>query len=316
MSKNKLNLAAILPALNEEVSIKKTIIAIRRVYPSARILVVDNGSSDNTVAIAEKLKATVIHEPQKGKGFAVRAAFSYLPTDTDVVFMADADDTYGMERLIEAIELITQKGYDMVIGNRIESETKEPNRKSGFKPGHNLGNLFFTKLSKILYPVNISDSLSGWRVMSPAFVKSFPGGATGFEIEAELNAHAYLIKAACTNLDISYRGRNNNSHSKLNTYRDGIKILNMNLRNFKNDRPALAFNLFSLPWLITSGLLLFRTIRNFIDTGLVLQFPSLIAGVGSFIIAALLCVTGMILQRIKLVRVNLLRQSYKNFKQV
>ena len=311
MSKNKLNLAAILPALNEEVSIKKTIIAIRRVYPSARILVVDNGSSDNTVAIAEKLKATVIHEPQKGKGFAVRAAFDYLPTDTDVVFMTDADDTYGMERLIEAIELITLKGFDMVIGNRIESETKEPNRKSGFKPGHNLGNLFFTKLSKILYPVNISDSLSGWRVMSPAFVKSFPGGATGFEIEAELNAHAYLIKAACTNLDIIYRGRNHNSHSKLNTYRDGIKILIMNLRNFRNDRPSLAFNLLSLPWLTISGFLILRAIKNFLKTGMVLQFPSLIAGVGAFIISALLCITGMILQRIKLLRTNLLRIEYK-----
>lgn len=311
MSKNKPNLTAILPALNEEASIEKTIIAIRRVYPSARILVVDNGSSDNTVAIAEKLKATVIHEPQKGKGFAVRAAFSHLDFDTDAVFMVDADDTYGMEKLIYSMDLIIRKGYDMIIGNRTEIDVRDENRKNEFRMGHTIGNKFFTWLSKLLYPVNINDSLSGWRVMSPEFIRSFPGGASGFEVESELNAHAFMVKANCFNVDVGYRGRGENSHSKLNTYRDGFRILRMNLSNFKNDRPALAFNLIATPWLILSLILILRAIDSFLKTGMVVQFPSLIAGVGAFIVSALLWITGMILQRLKLIRSNLIQFEFR-----
>jgi len=311
MSKNKPNLLAILPALNEEVSIENTIFALRKAYSRARILVVDNGSNDKTVEKAEKLNVTVIHEPQKGKGFAVRAAFNHLDDDTDVVFIVDADDTYGMEKLNYAMDLITLKGYDMVIGNRTEIDIRDENRKNEFKIGHALGNKFFTKLSKLLYPVDINDSLSGWRVMSPKFVRSFPGGASGFEIEAELNAHAFMVKANCVNVEVGYRGRSTNSHSKLNTYRDGVRILRMNLSNFKNDRPAIAFNLIALPWLALSLFLTLRAIDSFLNTGMVLQFPSLIAGVGAFIISALLWITGMILQRLKLIRSNLIQFEFR-----
>ena len=316
MSKNKPNLLAILPALNEEVSIENTILAIRKVYPGAKILVVDNGSIDNTAKVAEKLKVSLIHEPRKGKGFAIRTAFKYLKDDTDVVFMVDADDTYGIEKLIYAMELIMVSGFDMVVGNRTEIGFKEESRKNEFKIGHALGNKFFTRLSKLLYPVNINDSLSGWRVMSPGFVRSFPGGASGFEIEAELNAHAFMVKANCVNVDVGYRGRSANSHSKLNTYRDGVRILRMNLSNFKNDRPAIAFNLIAFPWLSLSLFLILRAMDSFLKTGMVVQFPSLIAGVGAFIVSALLWITGMILQRLKLIRANLIQFQYNNYKKL
>jgi hypothetical protein len=149
--------------------------------------------------------------------------------------------------------------------------------------------------------------------MSKQFVKSFPGGASGFEIEAELNAHAYLISAGVTNIQVSYRGRDLNSHSKLNTYRDGIKILRMNIALFRDNRPQTAFTLLSLPWIFSSALLIGRAWLGYLNTGLVEQFPSLIAGIGSLIVGGLLLTSGILLQRIKLVRSNLLRFEYQRF---
>ena len=148
--------------------------------------------------------------------------------------------------------------------------------------------------------------------MSIAFVKSFPGGATGFEIEAELNAHSYLISATVANIDIEYRGRGEYSASKLRTYKDGYKIVRINFALFRNNRPQLAFTIFSIPWFVIGLFYTLRAVLRYFETGLVLQFPSFIAGVAALTISALLFTTGMILERIKLTRVDLSRFMYKS----
>jgi glycosyltransferase involved in cell wall biosynthesis len=299
----------LIPALNEQSSIAETIKNVRSSLKNAKILVVDNGSSDDTVAIASKHANQVLSEAQRGKGFAVRRGFREIDSKISTIILIDGDATYSCENMPRAIEFIRAEGVDMVVGTRVPSQ-RDSSRKPVFKRGHNLGNAFFTRLSSLLHPVGIEDSLSGWRVMSRGFVQSFVGGATGFEIEAELNAHVYLIQGSVKNLAVKYYGRGEDSHSKLNTYRDGLKILKVNFALFRNNRPQIAFGLLAVPWFVSSAILNYRALSSYFSSGLVKQFPSLIAGVGTFIIGALLVMVGIVLQRIKLVRVSMAHYAY------
>ena len=304
----------ILPALNEATSIKSTIDSIIKIIPKSNVIVVDKGSTDETLRIVNSLGINIYKEPKVGKGFAVRRGFNNIPKDAEAIFLVDADDTYSVDSLKMGIDLVINQNVDMVVGTRILSSNSTDNRKPVFKKGHSLGNLILSFLSNALYPVGIEDALSGWRIFSPAFIRSFPGGATGFEIEAELNAHAYLLQVQVRNIPVEYQGREFQSNSKLRTYSDGFKILRMNLRIFRNDRPQLAFSLISAPWVLISFAFIGRAVNGYLETGLVPQFPSLIVGIGAFITFGLLWVTGMILQRIKLIRSNLAQFAYKGFK--
>lgn len=301
-----------LPCLNEGLSISATIKSILTILPAAEILVIDNGSTDNAVSEALRCGVSVIHEPRRGKGFAVGAGIERIRKSTRAVFMVDADDTYGLENLGLAIDQVVSKGYDMVVGNRNLDTLYINHRGEAFRKGHRFGNRLFTWLARLLYPAGIKDTLSGWRVMSPKFLMSFPGGLSGFEIESELNAHAHLMGSPVMNVDVSYRGRPKGSISKLNTYRDGIRILLMAFRTFRSDRPQLAFGIFSSPWLIFSIYFNYRAISGYIETGLVPQFPSLMAGVGAFLVFSLLLIAGVILERIKQLRVNTARYVYRS----
>ena len=306
------NTTVLIPVLNEASSIVKTIQSIREFIPSATVIVIDNGSSDNTCELARSENVLLLHEPQKGKGFAVRKGFTAIPVGCKSVVMVDGDDTYGCERLQECLELVENSGFDMIVGNRIPIEVTTDARKPAYRRSHAFGNFIFSKISGFLHPAPITDSLSGFRVMSTNFVKSFPGGASGFEIETELNAHSYLISAAVTNIDVDYKGRGQDSASKLRTYSDGFKILRINFSLFRHNRPQFAFTLFALPWLLVGLIVTIRVALKFLETGLVLQFPTFIAGVASLTISALLFTSGIILERIKLTRVDLSRFFYNS----
>ena len=308
MRQRESGVVVIIPALNEELTIGKTIENVRKATPRAEIVVIDNASTDATNSIARKCGVKVLSEPRKGKGFAVQKGFDFaLTTRANVVVLIDGDDTYGTEKLPEAISLVSNNGFDLVTGTRVpttrdDSPTKL-NSGSQFRPGHKLGNRFFEKLHNLLLPIGIKDVLSGWRVMSKRFIISFAGEVKGFEIEAQLNSHAYSVKAATHNLEVAYFARPNGSNSKLNTFKDGLKILRTSLRNFRNERPFLAFTVLSTPWILATTYFVYLPLTTYFDEGIVPYLPRLVTGVGTFLIAALLWISGVILERIRQVRV-------------
>jgi glycosyltransferase involved in cell wall biosynthesis len=300
----------LIPCHNEEKTIVTTLEEIKRIIPDGHLIVIDNLSDDETANLARSAGATVIAEPQQGKGFAIRKAISQIDPTYRVIFMVDGDATYSIQNFWEAYNLVTQDGFDMVVGKRVTAISNDDSRANEFRFGHRVGNTLLSKTFSSLFGAKHFDSLSGWRVMSPGFTKSFFGGASGFELEAELNSHSYLLQAAVCEIPIEYRGRVAGSASKLNTYRDGIRILRMYLALFRAERPLRAYSFLGIPWLLFSIVLITHVVRVYFENGTVPNFPSLIAGVGAFIVASLLWVTGMILEKVRLARVSMARWAY------
>jgi glycosyltransferase involved in cell wall biosynthesis len=299
----KIKSLAIIPCLNEEISIVETINEIKRVVPEIEIWVVDNKCTDKTSELAKSAGARIVK-------FAMRKAFSLIDRSYQVIFMVDGDATYSIDSLPEAIKKITSEGLDMVIGKRIETNEIEIDRLDKYRIGHKIGNRILSFMFRFLFNIQMSDVFSGWRVFSPGFVKSFTGGDSGFEIEAELNTHAFVLSAAVSEIPVQYYGRKVGSKSKLRTFSDGSKIIRKQLRN---EKPLHAFTLLSTPWLLTSGWLFNSVLNEFLDTGLVPRFPSLIAATGMFILAGLLWIAGVILERVRLLRVYQARTIYSQF---
>jgi glycosyltransferase involved in cell wall biosynthesis len=307
---------AIIPCLNEELGIVDTIKSIKQVIPSIDIWVIDNMSSDRTSELAISLGAKIIKCNQRGKGFALRRAFTLVDSKYKAIFVVDGDSTYSIDSLPKALELVTSDGFDMVIGQRFDSTSTQKNRMKKYRIGHKTGNRVLSFLFRVLFNVKISDVFSGWRVFSPGFIKSFMEGNSGFEIEAELNTHAFVLSAAVTQIDVEYSGRKIGSMSKLRTYSDGSKIVRKQLKLFRNEKPLLAFSILAAPWLIISGLLFNRVLNEYLATGLVPKFPSLIAATGLFILAGLLWIAGIILERVRLLRVYQTRAIYSQYSRI
>ncbi|MBM3454411.1 MAG: glycosyltransferase [Bacteroidetes bacterium] len=301
----------ILPCFNESLTLPTVVGHIQKISSDIEILVVDNSSTDDSFNTASKLGVKVVREIKRGKGFAVKRGFLSLSDNCEIVVIVDSDDTYSLTNLITAINLVKDYNYDMIVGNRINEADSNGNRINVFRRGHRTGNLIFSKLSQLLHPSGVLDSLSGFRVMSRNFVESFTGGASEFEIEAELNAHAAFIKAAVGNIDVKYKGRPIGSESKLRTYRDGYKILLINFKIFRTYRPKIAYSLLALFWIVLSLSLGYKPITEYFDTGLVPRIPSLIAAVGALVVSIQLWNTGMILERVNVAHVSQVRNNYK-----
>ena len=301
----------ILPCLNEGATLRSMVGQIRSISEQLKIIVVDNGSTDDTYAIAKSLGVYVVREVKRGKGFAVKRGFLSLNSDCEIVFLVDADDTYSLENLTEALELVHSRNIDMLVGTRVKEMQNTENRIKVFRPGHKIGNSVFSKVSQWLHPAGVEDSLSGFRIVSRNFVESFTGGASEFEIEAELNAHAAFLKASVKNIEVKYKGRPVGSESKLRTYRDGYKILKANFKIFRTYRPKIAYSLLAVFWLMLSLILGYKPIFEYFDTGLVPRFPSLIAAVGALIASIQLWNTGVILERINVAHLSQARDMYK-----
>jgi len=303
----------ILPCYNEAVSIADTIHDINKSIENCEIWVIDNRSTDNTAAIALSLGAKVIYEPRQGKGFALRRAITiFNPDSFRVVFMTDGDHTYSIEPYIEAEKLILLNSFDLVVGRRVPAANfeKSKTRTSVYRLGHASGNRMISSFFKYLFKMEIPDTLSGWRVMNVGFFASFTGGVSGFQIESELNVHAYRLSANITTVDVPYIGRKMGSESKLSTYKDGLKILFRLIFLFQAERPFVAYGLISLFPLSASSILLRNVLATYFTLHKVPKFPSLIASIGGFLISLLLIVTGVILQNVRLARVEETRRTF------
>lgn len=297
--------AVVIPCHNEAQTIANVVESFRHALPSARIVVVDNASTDATAAVALAVGATVITERRAGKGRAVRRLFSDV--DADCYVLVDGDGTYDATAAPAMVRLVQEDGVDMVVGRRVPADAAV----AAYRRGHRLGNAMLSWIfSKLFNLGEITDTLSGYRVMSRRFVKSFPLASTGFEIEAELNAHAATIEVPVAEVAAPYYERPEGSESKLSTYSDGIRILRRNLHLFRDARPSLAFSLLASPWLLAGAVGVGVATVEYWQTGLVSRFPTLIVGASALLVAIVTFLVGVVLQRATRNRTEAVRLAY------
>jgi len=282
-------IAALIPCYNEETTIAKVIHDIKTYLPDADIYVYDNNSTDKTAEIAEIAGAIVRKEYRQGKGNVMRSMFRDIEADCFV--MIDGDDTYPADSVPEMVEFVLSGQADMVIGDRLTYNYYNVNKR----PFHNLGNSMVKTLINKLFHSNMRDIMTGLRTFSPLFVKSFPVLSQGFEIETEMTLHALDKNFLIKQIAISYKERPAGSFSKLNTCKDGYKVIRTIFMLFKEYRPFLFFGLLSLLLALVSLILFIPVFAEYLHTGLVPRFPTLIVS-GILMLASLQCFfSGMIL---------------------
>lgn len=284
-----------IPCHNEANTIATVIEDFRRSLDAPDILVADNASSDMTAEKALVAGADVIHVPNRGKGRAVRRLLEH--SDHDVTIIVDGDATYDPSMARTLIHLVFCRGYDLVNVARVSKGSDEAYRR-----GHRLGNRALTGLQRSLTGIQLSDILSGYKALSRRYVASTPLRSKKFQVEVEFAAHAIALDMAYLEVPGTYLGRAADSESKLSTYSDGFGILRAILRLYRDLRPFQAFTLLALPWLVASVVLVGIPVEEYLRSGLVLKFPSLIAGVAAFITGMLLMSTGWILDRTQALR--------------
>ena len=289
MKKNK-KIAVLIPCYNESKTIKKVVEDYKKALPEADIYVYDNNSSDHTDEIARKAGAIVKYEYRQGKGNVIRSMFKYI--DADCYLMIDGDDTYPAENAKEMCDLILEKKADMVIGDRLSSTYFTENKR----PFHNFGNRLVRGLINFLFESDVRDIMTGYRAFSYEFVKTFPVLSKGFEIETEMTIHALDKNFLLKEVKVGYRDRPAGSVSKLNTYRDGFRVLKTIGRLFKEYKPTIFFSLLSLLFLIISFAFGIPVFAEYFKTGLVPRYPTLIFSGFMLMIAIILFACGLILE--------------------
>lgn len=297
-----LRVAVLIPCFNEEIAIANVIQDFRAALPGASIYVFDNNSSDRTVEIAQDAGAVVCHVQQQGKGNVVRRMFADVEADAYV--LVDGDDTYHAFSAPDMIARLKNKKLDMVVGGRVTEET------AAYRIGHRFGNWMFTSFVAWLFGAGFTDILSGYRVFSRRFVKSFPALATGFEIETELTVHALELRMPIEEISTPYKSRPKGSASKLHTYRDGFRILNSIVRLFRQERPLAFFGGISVLLAGAAVLLAIPLFVTYAETGLVPRFPTAILVSGMMLMASLSAACGLILDTVTRGRHEMKRLVY------
>jgi len=297
-----LEVAILLPCLNEAGGIAGVVTAFRAALPGATIYVYDNGSTDDTAAVAAAAGAQVRSETLRGKGNVVRRMFADV--DADVFVMADGDGTYDAASAPAMIDKLYTGQLDMVCGKRTGGGA------DAYRSGHRIGNRVLTGLVALLFGNRVTDILSGYRVMSRRFVKSFPALSQGFEIETELTVHALDLRAPVAEVPTPYGARTAGSASKLNTYRDGWRILRAILRLVKEERPFAFFSQIALLLGLLSIALAIPLVVQFLETGLVERLPTAVLCTGLMLVAMLSFVCGLILDTVTRGRRELKRMHY------
>ncbi|MFZ2102471.1 MAG: glycosyltransferase [Oricola sp.] len=299
-----LDIAVILPCFNEGPTIGDVVRRFREALPGARIFVFDNNSSDNTAILARLAGATVVRERRQGKGHVVRRMFSDI--EADLYIMADGDGTYAPEDAPQLIATLLSERADMVVG--VRAGVKD----DAGRAGHAFGNRLFNGLYRHIFGRDFTDILSGYRVFTRRFVKSFPAISHGFEIETEMSVHASLLKLPVCEVQLDYGRRPEGSSSKLSTFRDGLRILAMFARLMKETQPFRFFGLIAGVLLAASVFFMIPPVFEYLTTGLVNRVPTWIGAIGILTMSMLMLVTGLVLDSVAAGRVEQMRMAYLN----
>ncbi len=285
-------IAVLIPCYNESLTVAKVVSDFRRELPEAEIYVYDNNSTDGTDEIAREAGATVRYETSQGKGNVIRTMFRDIAADAYI--MVDGDDTYPAEHAREMVDLVLEKGMDMVIGDRLSTTYLTQNKR----PFHNLGNMTVKNMVNKIFHGDVTDIMTGYRAFSPLFIKSFPVLSAGFEIETEMTIHALDKKLHLCSVPVEYRDRPDGSVSKLSTYSDGFKVIKTILLLFRDYRPLAFFGIFAGIFALVGIGLFIPVFVEYAQTGLVPRFPTLIVSTVFFILAMLSLVCGLILETV------------------
>ena len=283
-------IAVLIPCYNEEKTIAKVVTDIREALPEAAVYVYDNNSSDRTVELAREAGATIRYEYKQGKGNVIRRMFREI--DAECYLMLDGDDTYPLNCARELVDKVLSRHADMVVGDRLSSTYFTENKR----PFHNFGNSLMRTCINSLFHTDIKDIMTGYRAFSYEFVKTFPVFSKGFEIETEMTIHAVNYNMQVENVVVEYRDRPEGSESKLNTYSDGIKVIHKMLQLYKNYKPMRCFGIIAIILLLAAAILFAPILQEYIVTGLVPRFPTLIV-CGFLALAAIQAIfSGMVLE--------------------
>lgn len=281
-------IACVVPCHNEEAAVGTVVRRLRAALPEADIYVYDNASTDRTVEVAREAGAIVRDEPRKGKGNVIRRAFADV--DADVLLIIDGDDTYDASRARDMVDLLFEGPYDQVVGARRETVS------AAYRAGHAIGNKLLTGAVRSLFGNDVTDMLSGFRVFSRRFVKSFPALAREFETETEMTIHALHLRLPTAEVEVDYRVRPAGSESKLRTCRDGWRILRVILDLARRERPSLVHTVVAGLLALVSVVLGIPVIAEFVRTGTVPRIPTAILAAAIMTIATLVLLVGYILE--------------------
>jgi glycosyltransferase involved in cell wall biosynthesis len=297
-----LNIAVLVPCYNEEAAIATVVADFRAALPGAVIYVYDNNSKDQTAARARAAGAVVRTELRQGKGNVVRRMFADI--EADIYVLVDGDDTYDAGAATRMISQMIAEGGDLLTARRIHTDA------AAYRPGHVLGNRLLTGLTATLFNVHLSDMLSGYRVFSRRFVKSFPFTAEGFAIETELTVHAVRLMMPMSEMDTRYKERPVGSVSKLNTYADGFRILSAIGYLVREERPLVFFSTIAALFTAVALLIGAPVLSEYVHTGLVPRLPTAVLAMGLMVIAFLSLTCGLILDTVTRGRWEAKRMAY------
>ena len=286
-------IAVLIPCYNEERTVEKVVADFQRALPEAVVYVYNNNSTDRTAELAEKAGAVVRNEYKQGKGNVIRSMFQDI--DAACYIMADGDDTYPAEAARELADRVLHHGADMVVGDRLSSTYYTQNKR----PFHNFGNALVRWGINLLFDNDIKDIMTGYRAFSYEFVKTFPVLSQGFEIETEMSIHAVDKNMQIENVVIDYRDRPEGSVSKLNTYSDGFKVIRTIFRLYRSYHPLGFFGIIALLLAILSLLFFVPIVGEYVHTGLVDRFPTLIVCGFTMIAAIQSLFTGLTLDTLR-----------------
>src|SRR5262245_12062478 len=290
MTAADMRIAVLVPCYNEEAAVATVVADFRKALPQATIYVYDNNSKDRTIAVAREAGAEVRSETHQGKGHVVRRMFADI--DADVYVLVDGDATYDAPSAPAMIEKLISEHLDMVVGLRVDQSV------AAYRPGHRTGNWMLTSFLASVFGEAFKDILSGYRVFSRRFVKSFPVLSDGFEIETELSVHALELALPVAEVETPYYARPEGSFSKLNTWRDGFRILGTILKLYRSEKPLRFFTAIGVFLSLVSIGLAIPIVITFIEEGIVPRLPTAVLSMGLIILAVLSVSSGLVLDTV------------------